>query len=129
MRDAAEAKAALQGMADAVKAETAAEVAGATQAAAARGKDITSIQQETQALSQLANAAKQTNVQLLYGGRNDMTQHLSDLAQELNYTTLLNRQKWLGFSSVQQAMSYRQQMYNLALLENKAHFAGYLPDR
>lgn len=126
MRDAAEAKAALQGMADAVKAETAAEVAGSTQAAAARGKDITAIQQETQALSQLANAAKQTNTQLLYGGRNDMTQHLSDLAQELNYTTLLNRQKWLGFSSVQQAMSYRQQMYNLALLENKAHFAGYL---
>jgi hypothetical protein len=126
MRDAAEAKAALQGMSDAVKAETAAEVTGSTQAATARQKDIVSIQQETQALSQLANSAKQTNVQLLYGGRNDMTQHLSDMAQELNYTTLLNRQKWLGFSSVQQAMSYRQQMYNLALLENKAHFAGYL---
>jgi hypothetical protein len=126
MRDAAQAKAALQGMQDAVKAESAAEVAGATQAAAARQKDITAIQQETQALSQLANSAKQSNTQLLYGGRNDMTQHLSDLASELNYTTLLNRQKWLGFSSVQQAMSYRQQMYNLALLENKAHFAGYL---
>lgn len=126
MRDAAEAKAALQGMGDAVKAETAAEVAGSTQAAAARQKDIASIQQETQALSQLASSAKATNTQLLYGGRNDMTQHLSDMAQELNYTTLLNRQKWLGFSSVQQAMSYRQQMYQLALLENKAHFAGYL---
>lgn len=126
MRDAAEAKAALQGMSDAVKAETAAEVAGSTQAAAARAKDLVAIQQETQAMSQLANAAKQTNVQLLYGGRNDETQHLSDMAQELNYTTLLNRQKWLGFSSVQQAMSYRQQMYQLALLENKAHFAGYL---
>jgi hypothetical protein len=126
MKDAAQAKAALQGMSDAVKAETAAEVAGSTAAATARGKDIVAIQQETQAMSQLANAAKQTNVQLLYGGRNDMTQHLSDMAQELNYTTLLNRQKWLGFSSVQQAMSYRQQMYNLSLLENKAHFAGYL---
>jgi hypothetical protein len=101
-------------------------VAGSAQAAAARQKDIATIQQEVQNLGQLANAAKQTNVQLLYGGRNDMTQHLSDMAQELNYTTLLNRQKWLGFSSVQQAMSYRQQMYNLALLENKAHFAGYL---
>jgi hypothetical protein len=76
MRDAAEAKRALQDMGDAVKAETAAEVAGSTQAAAARQKDITSIQQETQALNQLANAAKQTNIQLLYGGRNDMTQHL-----------------------------------------------------
>jgi hypothetical protein len=76
MRDAAQAKAALQGMQDAVKAETAAEVAGSTQAAAARQKDITSIQQETQALSQLANSAKATNTQLLYGGRNDMTQHL-----------------------------------------------------
>lgn len=76
MRDAAEAKAALQGMSDAVKAETAAEVAGSTQAAAARQKDIASIQQETQALQQLANAAKNTNTQLLYGGRNDMTQHL-----------------------------------------------------
>lgn len=126
MKDAAEAKAALQDMSAAVKAESAAEVTGSTQAAAARAKDIATIQQETQALSQLANSAKQTNVQLLYGGRNDMTQHLSDMAQELNYTTLLNRQKWLGFSSVQQAMSYRQQMYNLALLENKAHFAGYL---
>lgn len=126
MRDAAEAKAALQGMQDAVRAESAAEVAGATQAAAARQKDTTAIQQEAQALSQLASSAKATNTQLLYGGRNDMTQHLSDMAQELNYTTLLNRQRWLGFSSVQQAMSYRQQMYNLALLENKAHFAGYL---
>jgi hypothetical protein len=126
MRDAAQAKAALQGMADAVKAETAAEVAGSTAAAAARQKDIAAIQAESQALSQLANSAKQTNTQLLFGGRNDMTQHLSDLSQELNYTTLLNRQKWLGFSSVQQAMSYRQQMYALSLLENKAHFAGYL---
>lgn len=125
MRDAAEAKRALQDMSDAVKAETAAEVAGSTQAAAARQKDIASITQETQALNQLANAAKNTNSQLLYGGRNTSEQHLSDLAQELNYTTLLNRQKWLGFSSVQQAMAYRQQMYNLALLENRAHFAGY----
>lgn len=126
MKDAAEAKAALQGMGDAVKAESAAEVTGSTQAAIARQRDIASIKAEAQALNQLANSAKQTNVQLLYGGRNDMTQHLSDLSQELTYTTLLNRQKWLGFSSVQQAMSYRQQMYNLALLENKAHFAGYL---
>jgi hypothetical protein len=125
MRDAAEAKAALQGMSDAVKSETAAEVAGSTQAAAARAKDTQAIQQQVQGLQQLANAAKQTNTQLLYGGRNDETAHLSDLAQELNYTTLLNRQKWLGFSSVQQAMSYRQQMYNLQLLENRAHFAGY----
>jgi hypothetical protein len=126
MRDAAQAKAALQGMSDAVKAETAAEVAGSAAAAAARQKELAVIREETQALSQLANSAKQTNVQLLYGGRNDMQQHLADMAQELQYTTLLNRQKWLGFSSVQQAMSYRQQLYQLALLENKAHFAGYL---
>ena len=126
MRDAAKAKAAMEDMADAVKAETAAEVTGATAAAIARQKDIQSIQAEAQALSQLGSAAKQTNVHLLYGGRADEAQHLADLAQELNYTTLLNRQRWLGFSSVQQAMSYRQQMYQLALLENKAHFAGYL---
>jgi hypothetical protein len=126
MRDAAQAKAALVGMQDAVKAETAAEVAGATQAAAARQKDLIAIRDEAAALTQLGNAAKQTNVQLLYGGRSNEQQHLSDMAQELNYTTLLNRQKWLGFSSVQQAMSYRQQMYQLALLENRAHFAGYL---
>jgi hypothetical protein len=126
MRDAAQAKAALQGMSDAVKATSAAEVQGAAQAAAAREKDIAAIRSEAQALSQLEQAAKQTNIQLLYGGRNDMSQHLSDIAKELEYTTLLNRQKWLGFSSVQQAMSYRQQMYQLALLENKAHFAGYL---
>jgi hypothetical protein len=75
-KGAAQAKAALQSVQDASKAANAAEVAGSTQAAAARQKDIVSIQQETQALSQLANAAKQTNVQLLYGGRNDMTQHL-----------------------------------------------------
>jgi hypothetical protein len=126
MRDAAQAKAALQGMADAVKAETAAEVAGSTQAAAARQKDTVAIRDQTQALAQAATAAEQANQQLLYGGRTNMAQHLSDIAQELNYTTLLNRQHWLGFSSVQQAMSYRQQMYQLALLENKAHFAGYL---
>jgi hypothetical protein len=125
MRDAAAAKAAMQGMADSVKAETAAEVAGSAQAAQARSKDIAAIQQQTQALSQLANSAKNTNTQLLYGGRSTPEQHLSDLSQELNYTTLLNRQKWLGFSSVQQATSYRQQMLALALLENKAHFAGY----
>ena len=126
MRDAAQAKAALTGMQDAVKAETAAEVAGATQAAAARQKDLIAIRDEAAALTQLGNAAKQTNVQMLYGGRSNEQQHLSDMAAELNYTTLLNRQRWLGFSSVQQAMSYRQQMYQLSLLENKAHFAGYL---
>jgi hypothetical protein len=126
MRDAAQARAALQGMADAVKAEAAAEVAGATQAAQARKSDITAIQQESVALSQLAAAAKSTNVQLLYGGRNDMQQHLADMASQLQYQTLLNRQQWLGFSTVQQAMAYRQQMYQQALLENKASFAGYL---
>jgi hypothetical protein len=126
MRDAAQAKAALQDMQDAVKSETAAEVAGATQAAAARQKDLIAIRDEAAALTRLADAAKQSNVQLLYGGRSNESAHLADMAAELNYTTLLNRQRWLGFSSVQQAMSYRQQMYQLSLLENKAHFAGYL---
>ena len=126
MRDAAKAKQELQGMADAVKAETAAEVAGATKAAEARKADVTAIQQESVALSQLAASAKSTNVQLLYGGRNDMQQHLSDLASQLQYQTLLNRAQWLGFSTVQQAMAYRQQMYQQKLLDNKAEFAGYL---
>ena len=57
MRDAAQAKAALTGMQDAVKAETAAEVAGATQAAAARQKDLIAIRDEAAALTQLGNAA------------------------------------------------------------------------
>lgn len=126
MRDAAKAKQELQGMADAVKAETAAEVAGTTKAAEARKADIAAIQQESIALSQLAASAKSTNVQLLYGGRNDMQQHLSDMAAELQYQTLLNRAQWLGFSTVQQAMAYRQQMYQQKLLSNKADFAGYL---
>jgi hypothetical protein len=126
MRQAAQAKATLQGMADAVKAESAAEVAGALKAAEARKQDVTAIQQESVALSQLAAAAKSTNVQLLYGGRNDMQQHLADMANQLQYQTLLNRAQWLGFSTVQQAMAYRQQMYQQALLDNKASFAGYL---
>ncbi len=126
MADAAKAKAALQSMADSVKAESAAEVAASTKAAQARQADITAIKSEAQSLTALANAAKQTNVQLLYGGRNDMQQHLSDLDRELNYRNLLNRANWLGFSTVQQAMSFRQQMYQQQLLENRAEFAGYL---
>jgi hypothetical protein len=126
MRDAAKAKAELAAMSDAVKSESAAEVAGATKAAEARQADITAIKSESQELSRLADSAKATNVQLLYGGRNDMQQHLSDLDRELNYQTLLNRQEWLGFSTVQQAMAYRQQMLQQQLLENRAEFAGYL---
>jgi len=125
MRDAAQAKAALQAMADAAKAESAASVAGSMKAAQARQQDISSISQQASALSQLATSAKNTNVQLLYGGRNDIQQHLSDLDKTLNYTNLLNRAQWMGFSSVQQAMSFRQQMYNQKLLENRADFAGY----
>src|SRR5581483_10480920 len=47
------------------------------------------------------------------------------LQQELNYTTLLNRQKWLGFSSPQQAYAFQQQLYQFKLLDNRANFAGY----
>jgi Phage tail lysozyme len=130
MRDAAAAKAELAAMADAAKVETAAEVAGATQAAAARAKDIQVIKEETTALTQLGTAAKNTNQQLLYGGRTDEAQHLSDLAAELRYRDLLNRATWLGFSTVQQAVAYRQQMLQLALLENRARFGGYqTPDQ
>jgi hypothetical protein len=125
MKDAAQAKAALQAMADAAKSESAASAAGSIKAAQARAQESASITQQAAALSQLGNAAKNTNVQLLYGGRNDIQQHLSDMAQALNYTNLMNRAQWMGFSSVQQAMSYRQQMYNQKLLENRAEFAGY----
>lgn len=130
MRDARRARDELNKMADAAKTEAQTEVTGATKAAEARKQDVSAMREETTALNQLATAAKATNVQLLYGGRSDAQQHLADLQRELQMTELLNRAHWLGFSSVQQAVSYRYQMLQLALQENKARFGGYLtPDQ
>ena len=129
-KEAEKARKDLQDMADAAKATSQAESTGATQASDARKKDTSAIQAEEQALRQLGVTAKNTNKDLVYGGRNDMQQHLTDLQQELRYNDLLNRSRWLGFSTVQQATSYRQQLLNLAIQENKARFGGYLtPDQ
>jgi hypothetical protein len=114
----------------AARAESAIEKEGALSAAAAREADVKAIKDERDALIQLGAAARLANVQSLYGGRSSMEQHLSDEQQEINLTTLLNRQKWLGFSSPQQAYAWRQQEYNQLLLMNRAQWAGYTtPDQ
>src|SRR3954453_7699185 len=126
MRDARQARQELASMADQARAFNAEETAGAAKAAEVRRTEIQQLQQESQALRQLGDSAKQTNQQLLYGGRNDMQQHLSDMDRLLQYQNLLNRATWMNFSTVQQAMAYRQQMYQQKLLENRAEFGGYL---
>jgi hypothetical protein len=126
MRDARQAKQELQGMADQARAFNAEETAAEAKSSQIRQQQTQQLQQEAQALRLLGDSAKQTNQQLLYGGRNDMQQHLSDMDRLLQYTNLLNRAQWMNFSTVQQAMAYRQQMYQQKLLENRAEFGGYL---
>lgn len=59
-----------------------------------------------------------------------MDQHLNDMGKDLEYRTLLNRAEWLGFSSPQQAYSWRQQEYNQRLNMNRADQMGYAtPDQ
>lgn len=122
--DAAKAKAALQALADASKAEGDAEAAASLKAAAARKADIASINDERNALLALAAAAKSAAVWTEFGGRNDMAQHLSDLSQEHNWLTLLNRDKWLGFTNPQAAYSWRQLELQQAYLMNRAKFGA-----
>jgi hypothetical protein len=130
LSEAAKAKAALEDVGKAAKDEGAAETRSATAAAAAHKRDTDAINEEKRALLELAAAAKLANVQSLYGGRSSMEQHLSDEQSEVNLTSLLNRQKWLGFTSPQQAYAWRQQEYNQRLLMNRAEFAGYTtPDQ
>ena len=66
----------------------------------------------------------------VYGGRSSMGQHLSDLAQELQYERYLNLGGWLNFTTPQQAYAWRQKEYQLRLLMNRAEWANYTsPDQ
>lgn len=130
LSEAAKAKAALEDVGKAAKAEGAMETTAATAAAAAHKRDTEAINEEKRALLELAAAAKLANIQSLYGGRSSMEQHLSDEQSEINLLSLLNRQKWLGFTTPQQAYAWRQQEYNQRLLMNRAEWAGYTtPDQ
>jgi hypothetical protein len=125
MRKAAEAKAAMDALNKSAADANATQLAGEEKLVAARRNEITALKEETAAAKVTADAYKVYNVQALYGGRSDMQSHLSDMERQLQYETLLNRQRWLGFTTPQQAFAWRQNEYNQRLLMNRAEWAGY----
>lgn len=124
IKDAAKARAELAALQKAVKDEGAADVAASKASTLARQKEIDMISEERKAYQVLRDAAKDAAVWTDFGGRGSMPQHLSDKAQELQWETLLNRQRWLGFSSPQAAYSWRQLELYQAWLMNRAHFGA-----
>lgn len=122
---AAQTKTVLQDLKKTAESEGQAEADAATKAAAAHDLDTAAIKRSTDALLKQAAAAKAANEQVAFGGRATMSQHLSDLDQEKNKRDLLNRAEWYGFSSPQQAESFRQQVYQQTLLRNRAGWQGY----
>src|SRR5271156_1508832 len=88
-------------------------------------ESVEALKQEAAQVGLTADSYKSYNVQALYGGRSDMQSHLGHMERELAYETLLNRQRWLTFSSPQQAFAWRQNEYNQRLLMNRAEWAGY----
>lgn len=125
MRKAAEAKAALDALNKSAADASATQLAGEEKLVAARRNEIGALKEEAAAARTTADAYKVYNVQALYGGRSDMQSHLSDMERQLQYETLLNRQRWLGFTTPQQAYAWRQNEYNQRLLMNRAEWAGY----
>lgn len=130
MAKAAAAKTALKDLQAAAKAESDEETRGQEAATAARKADSAAIKQEIADLAALKAAAAAANQQVAFGGRSSMDQHLQDLDRELNYENLLNRAKWMNFSSPQQAYAFQQQQLQLKKLMNYAEWAGYTtPDQ
>lgn len=101
------------------------QVLGEQKLVTVRDDQISTLKEEASAVKATADAYKVYNQQALYGGRGDMQSHLSDMAKELQYEELLNRQRWLMFTSPQQAYAWRQNEYNQRLLMNRAEWAGY----
>jgi hypothetical protein len=90
-----------------------------------RKEEISVLKDETAAVNTTSDAYKRYNEQSLFGGRSDMGTHLADMRKELEYETLLNRQRWLMFTTPQQAYAWRQTEYTQKLLMNRAEWAGY----
>lgn len=125
MRKAAEAKALLDTLGKSARDTNAQQIADEQKLIQLHKDEITSLKDEAHQVGMTADAYKVYNVQALYGGRSDMQSHLSDMERELQYETLLNRQRWLLFTSPQQAYAWRQNEYNQRLLMNRAEWAGY----
>lgn len=124
IRDAAAAKAALKGLQDQVATEGQAEKDAANAAREARQKELLVLRDEKVAYDTLAESAQKAAIWTDFGGRTSMAQHLSDLAQESNWLTLINREKWLGFTSPQAAYSWRQLELAQHWLMNRAKFGA-----
>lgn len=125
MQAADRAKATLKDLQDSAKREGDVEAEAALKAAAAHEADTRAINESRQALERQAAAAKAANVQVAWGGRDSMQSHLSDLDSERQRRDLLNKAEWMGYSSPQQAESFRQQVYQQQLLRNRAGWQGY----
>lgn len=124
MRKAAEAKAALEALGKTAGDVNTSQVASETKLVQLHKDEVAALKDEARAVTATADAYKVYNVQALYGGRSDMQSHLGDMERELQYETLLNRQRWLGFTTPQQAYAWRQNEYNQRLLMNRAEWAG-----
>lgn len=124
IKDAAAARAEMAALQKATQSQGQAETDAANKAAVAHDKDTQSILAQKRAYDQLAESAKAANVQTLYGGRQDMGQHLSDLGQEQRWSELLLRQRNLGFTSPQAAYSWRQMELQQSYLMNRARFGA-----
>ena len=130
MQAAARGRQALREMADEARSEGQAETDAASKAAAAHEEDTRAINKQRDALLALAAAAKTANKESAFGGRNTMDEHVADLDRERQRQDMLNRAKWLGFTSPQQAESWQQQVYQQTLLRNRAAQMGYTtPDQ
>lgn len=124
IKDAAVARAAMQDLGKAAQAEGQMETDASSKSAQARKNNIETINAQRRALEQLAQSAKSANSQTLYGGRNDMGQHLADLQQEQRWQELLLRARNLGFTSPQAAYSWRQLELQQSYLMNRARFGA-----
>lgn len=125
IRAAAEAKAALDALGKSSGQVTNDQIAGESRLVDLRKQEVQGLKDEGAAARQTADSYKQYNQQALFGGRSDMQSHLGDMERELQYETLLNRQRWLGFTTPQQAYAWRQNEYNQRLLMNRAEWGGY----
>lgn len=125
MRKAAEAKAAMDALGKSGTDANNNMAASEQKLVDVRKQQLQILKDESAAARTTADSYKQYNQQALYGGRSDMQSHLGDMERELQYETMLNRQRWLGFTTPQQAYAWRQNEYQQRLLMNRAEWGGY----
>jgi hypothetical protein len=130
MAEAAKARAELAALTKGIESNSASIQAAARKNLEAQQDLAKGIKTDADAMNLASSAGQRYNKQVLFAGRDNSTQYMSDLAKETGLLTLLNRAKQRGYMTPLMDYSQKQREYAQLLLWNKASQQGYTsPDQ